>query len=137
MNKTFAASLDQLHEMLDFVIDQASRVGFKDTHLTKIKLAVEETFVNIVSYGYIDRQGSIEINCHFHPTIGLKITIKDQGIPYNPLVNVKPCNFSSSLEDQNPGGLGIFLITKAMDEIDYERQDETNVLTLIKYPVKE
>lgn len=133
MNKIFPASLDRLYEMLHFIREQAAIAEFDESKISKIELAVEETVVNIVTYGYPKRNGIIEINCSPSIIDGIKIIIKDKGIPYNPLTNTKKFDPTATLENRDIGGYGIFLILKIMDEVDYKRVENYNVLTLTKF----
>jgi len=138
MNKRFPAELDKLYEMLDFVRDQARAAGFNTTFVNKIELATEEVLVNIISYGYphLHRssqiQSTIDIQCTFAEDLGIKITIKDYGIPYNPLKTVPNYNPQDVLKKQTVGGYGIFFILSLMDEVNYQREHNLNVLTLVK-----
>lgn len=135
MVKSFPASLDKLYEMLQFVRDQAIACGFKHSPIFKIELAIEEALVNIISYGYIDRLGTIEIDIDssLPKGLGMKIIIRDGGIPYNPLTNAKLIDLTSPLEKRVIGGYGIFFMLKVMDEVDYKRENNYNILTLVKY----
>lgn len=132
MIKTFPASLDKLYEMLQFIREQAS-ASFEENLASKIELAVEEALVNIISYGYPNRQGSIEIACLTDSLSGIKITIRDKGIPYNPLTNAKTFDPNAPLESRTIGGYGVYFILKIMDEVNYRREHNYNILTLIKF----
>lgn len=132
-NKTFPASLDQLYEMLSFISNHAAGIGFDQANIAKIELASEEAIVNIVSYGYPNRKGQIQISCMPHDTKGIKVVIKDYGIPYNPLANAKKYNPNMVKEEHTIGGYGVYFILKIMDEVNYIRDKEANVLTLVKY----
>ena len=131
MIKTFSASLDKLYEMLQFVREQANAARFDGSVSSKIELAVEEALVNIISYGYPNTTGTIEIQCTISNFSGIKITIRDKGIPYNPLTSSKI--FTPPLEGRSVGGYGIYFILKIMDEVDYKRENNYNVLTLVKF----
>lgn len=133
MDKTFPASLDRLYEMLHFIREQAAIAEFDESEISKIELAVEETLVNIITYGYPKRSGIIEINCSPSVANGIKIIIKDKGLAYNPLTNAKKFDPAASLEKRSIGGYGIFFILKIMDEVDYKRVETYNVLTLTKF----
>lgn len=133
MNKTFPASLEKLKEMLVFVQSQAKLVGFDDVQISKIELASEEALVNIISYGYPDASGKIDIHCSAPNNSGIKIIIKDDGIPYNPLDKSINIDRKKTAEHQVIGGYGIFFIRNIMDEVDYCRHNQHNVLTLVKY----
>lgn len=133
MLKSFTASLDKLYEMLNFVREFAEKTGFEHGHITKIELALEEALVNIISYGYPDEVGIIEIYCSTPHKIGIQVIIKDNGIPYNPLAKSNKYKKLSSLEDHTIGGYGIYFILKIMDEVDYKREDNCNILRMVKY----
>lgn len=138
MYKTFPATLDQLYEMLRYVREHAVLIGFERSHILKIELAAEEALVNIINYGYPQQNGDIHIHCSDRDIKGLKIIIKDHGIPFNPLVHAS--NFTPILDietviniETKIGGYGIFFIFKLMDEVNYMRDEDSNILTLIKY----
>lgn len=128
MDKTYSASLSHLYEMLLFIKDEASQAGLSEPLRAKLELACEEALVNIISYGYPIRRGDIKIETCIDKKLGFKVIIEDQGIPYNPVSNVKKGN------PHDPGGYGVFLLTNLVDKIDYKRQDNSNVLTLSVLP---
>lgn len=132
MNKKFPASLDKLYEMLNFIKEFAIGHGYTQSSICSIELAAEEALVNIISYGYPKEAGVIEIECHEKQGIGLQITLKDNGIPYDPLQNVKEIDQNISVEDRKIGGYGIFFILNIMDKVDYERTDNYNILKMLK-----
>jgi len=131
--KTFPAELDALYEMLGFVKAQAQTIGIDPTRIIKIELAVEEALVNVMAYGYPTLKGSLEISCSPTQKHGIRIVIKDHGIPYNPLAQANKLMAVSPQEGQILGGYGIYFILKIMDETEYYREGECNFLTLIKY----
>jgi len=97
-----------------------------------INLAIEEAFSNIVFYAYNDGgKHKIKISLSVYKN-EIKIQIADSGIPFNPLGQKAP-DVSLPLEERSVGGLGIFLISQIMDEVEYARKDNQNILTLIKY----
>ena len=133
MIKTFSASLDKLYDMLKFIKEQAEAAGFQPAVISKIELAAEEALVNIISYGYPEQHGNIDIACSPPERDGIKIVIKDRGISYNPLTNAKKVDVTTTIEERTIGGYGIYFILRIMDEVEYRRENNYNVLTLIKY----
>lgn len=133
MVKTFKASLDHLREMLGFIKREATLNGFDDRSLNRIELASEEVLINIIQYGYPKRDGIVEIDCQTSGKAGIKIVIKDQGVPFNPLENKPDYDIEAGVDERPIGGCGIFFITNLMDEVKYDRVRESNVLTLVKY----
>ena len=59
------------------------------------------------------------------------ITFIDGGTPYNPLEKEDP-DITLSAEEREIGGLGIFMVKKSMDSIDYEYKDGQNILRITK-----
>ncbi|HEY5511116.1 MAG TPA: ATP-binding protein [Prolixibacteraceae bacterium] len=96
-----------------------------------LNLALEEALTNTIMYGYGDEcQHSIEI--HFSKSgQELKISIIDDGLAYNPTTKPDP-DITLSVEDRPIGGLGIFLIKKIMDTVEYQRIENKNHLMLTK-----
>ena len=131
MKKKFNASMDELNNVLKFIGD-----GIKDIKdsklLKKFNLVVEEIFVNIVSYAYPDSDTNntvtISIKDNDDKTI---ITFIDSGKHFNPLIKDDP-DLSLSVDERPIGGLGIYLVKKMMDNVEYEYKDNKNILTIEK-----
>ncbi len=131
MKKKFNASMDELNNVLKFIDD-----GIKDIKdsklLKKFNLVVEEIFVNIVSYAYSDNDTNntvtISIKDNDDKTI---ITFIDNGKHFNPLIKDDP-DLSLSVDERPIGGLGIYLVKKMMDNVEYEYKDNKNILTIEK-----
>ena len=128
----FDAKLKNLHKMMEFITDLATKVGFCEKDMHKIQLASEEALVNVISYAYPPLEnGKVEILCTFKIGKHISITIKDKGLPFNPLEHCK-VNVKASIEERKPGGLGIFFFLKAMDELEYQRKEGCNLLFMKK-----
>ena len=96
-----------------------------------INLVLEEALSNIIFYGFHDKEKhEIKISISLIPKL-LTIRIRDNGIPFNPSLQQKP-DITLSSEERPIGGLGIFLITKIMDAVNYSRKKDLNILTLNK-----
>lgn len=98
----------------------------------KLKLVLEEIFTNISNYAYNDK-GIVEFLVDIISNHQLEIMIKliDEGEYFNPLEQVTPDTTLSS-DEREIGGLGILLIKKNVDVIEYERVDNKNILTIHK-----
>ena len=123
--------LTELNRIAAAVEDLAGRHRLPDTLAYHLNLSLDELFTNIVSYGY-DDGGTHCIRLALTVDGGmLECVLRDDGKPFNPLDRPEPdLNLPA---DQRPiGGLGIFLVKKAMDEVAYRREGSENVLTLRK-----
>lgn len=128
------AVMENLDSAIDFVVVEAEGVGFEKNNINKIRLACEEIMVNIIHYAYPEKTGTITISCHEHPEKkGLFLEFRDTGIPFDPLSNAPPDSTHLSVNQRMVGGLGIQLVMKVMDELDYRYEEKENILTLVKY----
>lgn len=97
----------------------------------ELELICEEVFVNICNYAYGENVGKAEIEaCKLSDCIVVKFI--DSGKKFNPLEIAEP-NIHAPLEERSIGGLGIFMTKKLSDKLLYERTDNKNILTVIKY----
>ena len=131
MEKKFNASMDELDNVLKFIDNEIKDIN-DNKLLTKFNLVVEEIFVNIVSYAYEDNSNNntvtISIKDNDDKTI---ITFVDSGKHFNPLIKDDP-DISLSADERPVGGLGIYLVKKMMDNVEYEYKDNKNILTIEK-----
>ena len=95
-----------------------------------INTALEEIFVNVAKYAY-NGNGTVEITLSKFKD-HVSFVFKDSGKPFNPLAKADP-NITASSEEREIGGLGIFMVKKIMDKVEYEYINGQNVLTLVKY----
>lgn len=128
--KRFLAALDQLYKMLDFIQDCGENYAIPKTALDQIILASEEVLVNVIQYGYPQpEKGDIEITCEkLASKSGIKITIIDQGISFDPTKS----NFNIPPNEGSVGGYGIYLLKQLVDQVEYERVNNQNILILTK-----
>ena len=101
----------------------------------QICVSVEEIFTNIASYAYHEETGDAVISFTF-PESGedriLRIMIQDWGIPYNPLEREEP-DLTLPIEERPVGGLGIYMVKKFMDRVEYRYEHDSNILTMEKH----
>jgi len=123
-------SLENLKKVSSFVHKWAKKASLSDHSEKELLLAVEEAYVNIVKYAYPEPSGKVTVYCYMDKDT-LTLKIKDEGIPFNPLEFPQPY-LVSHLEEREVGGLGVFLIRRLVDNVEYKRQGKYNVLTLVK-----
>ena len=91
----------------------------------RIYVAVDEIYANIVHYS---GAGYAEMRIMQHDG-RVNVIFRDNGTPYNPLEAEEP-DITASAEEREIGGLGIFMVRKMMDSVDYMYKDGHNILTL-------
>lgn len=121
----------QVKTLNAFVQQVMERLGIDAKLGKQIKLAVEESVVNVMDYAYPpEMTGDIEIQAT-SDNEWLKFVIKDNGVAFDPTEKEK-ADTTLSVEDRPVGGMGILLVRELMDSINYERTGGKNVLTLKK-----
>ena len=95
-----------------------------------LRLACEEVVMNITSYAYPEGfDGYLDVE--IQKTDRIIIRFIDGGKPFNPLNQPTP-DTNMTWKRRRIGGLGIFLVTKKMDDIHYVYEDNKNILTIEK-----
>lgn len=123
--------IDELSSLADKIDDLAKEWKLSQELAMKINLVIEEALSNIIFYAFNDNEKHyIKISLSIDKKI-LEITFTDDGIPFNPLSQQKP-DINLPAEERPVGGLGIFLISKVMDEMHYSRDKNQNILKLTK-----
>ena len=124
------ALADKLQAVLDFVKSGLDMCQFDETDYNLFLIAAEEIFVNIAHYAYKNAHGMVRITMDGMPN-GIKVSFRDEGIPYNPLEKDDP-ELAGDAADREVGGMGIFMTKTIMDHLKYEYVGGCNVLTMDK-----
>ncbi len=127
------AQLENLSAIRDFVEEIATRLQALPVAIPNVVLAVDEMVTNIIVHGYQGRPGSIEIEVTTDRDT-LIIKLRDQAPFFDPTV-VPPPDLTVPFDERPPGGLGIYLTRKVMDEVHHLTTTQGNELTLIKHQV--
>lgn len=121
-------TIPQLNEFIDLV---AEEVGLDMSLTMSLNLAMEEAVVNVMDYAYPDGQkGDVDIEVTADQE-WMTFVITDTGIAFDPTTK-EDADTTLSAEERPIGGLGIFLVRQLMDDINYKREGNKNVLTLRK-----
>lgn len=128
---TIQNNLSEVRSLVAAISDLCRRHSLLQKDIEDISLTLEEVCVNIISYAYNDHD-SHEIKVHFQlNSKGLTIRVEDDGKPFNPLMVPTP-DLNKPVDQQQEGGLGIYLMRKLMDGVDYQRAEGHNVLSFHK-----
>ena len=119
--------------MTAFVEEQLEQYNCPMKAQMQIDIAIDELFSNIAQYAYNPKTGkaTVRVEVTENP-MAVVITFIDNGVPYDPLAKADP-NVSLPANERQIGGLGIFMVKKSMDEINYEYKNGQNILTIKKH----
>jgi anti-sigma regulatory factor (Ser/Thr protein kinase) len=95
----------------------------------RLNLVLEEMITNVISYGYDDSsEHEISVRLSWkHPY--MKLEVEDDGRSFNPL-GASPPDTRKPLAERQVGGLGIHFVREMMDEVEYRRENDKNLLVL-------
>lgn len=122
------SELDQLNKELKKI---AEWWKLPQKIIYQTNLVLDELFTNIVSYGYSDDSVHEVLITIDYNGDRILLTMVDDGMVFNPAEKSK---YDTTLPpaQREPGGLGILLVQKYIDELSYTRRDGKNITTLIK-----
>lgn len=129
---TVPAKTESLDEVIAFVGEELEAYDCPMKTQMQIEIAIEEIFINIASYAYHPVEGEAEIRCEvLQDPLRVVIQLLDGGKPFDPLAKEDPDRSEEAI-DEREGGLGIYMVKQAMDEVKYTYEDGKNILTIQK-----
>ena len=121
------SSMDDIGRLEPFVKEVARQAGISDKETKRLRLAVEESVANVINYG-----GATAIMLQAHVEDGqLVLVIDDDGQPFD-ATQESTTDLSIPPDQRPPGGMGIMLLHKMTDGLEYCRKDGHNILVLRK-----
>ncbi len=127
--RVFAAHLDELAGLRQFVGEMARQAGLSPEADYRLRLAVDEIATNIITHGYEEagRSGDLVVSAEVDPS-ELRIVLEDSGIPFDPRSRAVPSRdqLERPLEERAIGGLGLYMVMEGVDRFDYEYAGERN-----------
>ena len=126
------ATLENIEAVTKFVDEQLEELDCPMKAQTQIDIAIDELFSNIARYAYAPNVGeaTVRVESSDDP-LTVIITFIDKGVPYNPLEKEDP-DTTLSADDRQIGGLGIYMVKKSMDSMEYEYRNGQNILSIKK-----
>lgn len=129
---TLKNDLIEIERLAGLVRDFGRENRLSEDLVWEIRLVLEEIVTNIISYGYEDRVGhAINVNI-VNTDQAITLKIRDDARPFNLLEQPVP-DLEIPIEDRGVGGMGIHIVREIMDEIDYKREDDSNLLVMTRH----
>ena len=117
------ASISQVSDFFDTCVEEYEipmRVGYS------LKVVTDEIFSNIVYYSKANNAEVVFIN----EAEKVTLVFVDDGIPYNPMESEEP-DITAGVEERSIGGLGLFMVKKMAEQVQYEYTAQKNQLTVV------
>ena len=126
-----SCSTAALAELRSFLQQNKAIFKLSEVDRHQVTLAVEEVCANLIIHSHA---------CNPKEEIHLEVKelnkkiiveISDKGDAFN-LLDYKVPDLSQVIEEKRKGGIGILLVKKIMDEIEFESKNGKNICRLIK-----
>lgn len=120
MNETrmFPRSFDSLDAIVAFTAAFFSGAGIDAGLRPAVDLALEELFTNMVKYGGASR-ADVEIALAAIPG-GVEVTLTDRDVGPFDVTRAPDVDVTRPIEERRPGGLGLHLVRRMLDSIEYD-----------------
>ena len=126
----FKRHIDSLSPIFDFIDRFVLREKIDDDTKHAVFLAVDELFTNMVKY-HPQSLGDVVVELSaVNETLIVRLV--DQDVESFDMTRKPDPDLTGTLEERKPGGLGIFLTKKFMDDVQYEHRDRTSTIILKK-----
>lgn len=120
-------SIETINQVTEYFESELNKFEVPSKIIMKLLVAVDEIYSNIIRYSNAN-ETVIKISKNENE---LNFEFIDDGIPYNPLEAKEP-DVTASADEREIGGLGIFMVKKILDKIDYSYLEGKNILKLTK-----
>jgi phosphoserine phosphatase len=119
---SFARSFDVIESMTAFSAATFARLGIDEHLLPIVDLAVEELFTNMVKYA-VGSSAPVRIEIGAIPG-GVEVRLTDVDVEPFDITQAPDVDVTAPIEEREPGGLGLHLIRRMADSVDYEYAKE-------------
>jgi len=121
--------------LLKMVVELVNHIAtvnqFSPSESRKIALAVDEAITNVIKHSYKnERNEDIKLEFYFSPK-GLKVKIIFTGVP--PVLSEVDVNLNRMIKEKKKGGLGVELMRRIMDSVEYQTTGSINTCEMVKW----
>jgi serine/threonine-protein kinase RsbW len=124
--------ISAVQPLLEWVEQHCREGGLADDVTFKMALVLEEAVTNVINHGFANLPPPHMIRVRLDIAIERIVAeVVDNGRPFDPLARPGP-DFSRPLAEREPAGLGIHLMRRMTDRLEYRRNGGDNYLLLEK-----
>jgi|KBSSwiStaDraftv2_1062776.scaffolds.fasta_scaffold15827_4 phosphoserine phosphatase len=127
-HESFARTFDSLPALVAFTSAFFARHSVNRALLNTLDLALEELFTNMVKYS---PGGAPQVDVDIATVAGgVEVVLTDYDVDFFDVTRVPDADVNLPIEQRRPGGLGLHLIRRMLDSLDYryseaERRSQT------------
>jgi len=130
---TLPNNIEFISFAINAVSEMAKKMNFSEDDIIKLEIGTEEAVSNVIKHAYSDKEEmTFDIILDPQP-LGLKIIIKDTGVPFDPS-RIHEYHPDTLEQDLSVRGLGTFLMKQFLDEVSFNNLGKNGKETqLFKY----
>ncbi len=129
---TIPSSTRYLEDVREFITRKVRSADFSESVVEQLKIAVDEACTNVIKHAY-DGEGEHVIDIAVIITNEkLVVRIRDRGRSFDPNTYSEP-NLIEFAKSRKGGGLGVHIINRLMDRVEYRTRGDINECCLVKY----
>jgi anti-sigma regulatory factor (Ser/Thr protein kinase) len=120
-HRAFERSFDSIEAIFAFTSEAFARQGIEPEFLPVVDLAVEELFTNMVKYA---RGSARDVRMDVSAIDGgVEVTLTDYDVERFDVTRAPDVDVGAPIDQRRPGGLGLHLIRRMVDAIEYRYSD--------------
>ncbi len=123
VHRTFKRSIDSLQNIVDFTAATFDRQQIDTSLAHAVDFTLEELFTNMVKYSKMS-DAAVDIRLT-KVAGGVEVTLTDYDVEAFDVTEAKDVDIDLPIEDRQPGGLGLHLIRRMVDSIEYHYTPES------------
>lgn len=129
MHMELAPRLSAISSLAEVIEEFGQNHNIPDAQIYFVNLEIDELMTNYVTHAYPRvRRPRMKITLRAFAN-KLVLMVEDSGPPFNPL-DVPEADLTPDVNKRPDGGMGLHLVRKYADRIDYRCIDEQNILSL-------
>ncbi len=130
MQKSFNRSIDSVADVYEFTENVLVSGNIGDELRFPVHLAMEELFVNMVNY-YPDNDNAIQLDVDAENGV-VTVTMTDFDVDPFDVTKSRNVDVEAPLDERTPGGLGLHLIQRMVDNLQYDWEDRRSTIRFSK-----
>jgi serine/threonine-protein kinase RsbW len=131
--RVFPARLDSLQAACEFAEAVCAAAGVAHADTMRLVLVIEELFTNTVTHGHGgDSDAPVRVQLVLAQA-HIELHYEDRAPPFDPLRQLDSAapHLDAGAESRTPGGLGVHLVARVADRLDYLFVDGANRLRIV------
>ncbi|MFY0688097.1 MAG: ATP-binding protein [Cyclobacteriaceae bacterium] len=129
---SISCTKNNLEKIRSFVESTLTDYGISELETHKLVLAVDEICANLIIHANkCDPDSHLDLKMIVIPLERIEFIIKDKGVGFD-MSKYKEPKMNELVATKRKGGLGLMLVKRIMDEIEFATEKNHNICRLIK-----